>query len=325
MNRINNRWLGNMNQHGRVVVFAALFLTATCLLSAVCVSTASADANTPSLTKGGVYTYTVSPYYPTYAGQCTAYAWGRTYEKLGIKMLASKSPAANLWLTNGWKNKANGQYFAIGAKGQPKSNSIAVWGWIVNGKEVGGHVAFVENVNGNTVTFTESNWDTYKLANGNRGGGYDGYVKSYSLSKFETRPAKEGKYVIKGYIYLSDSPTLVRVTGTQKVYLIDTNGKKAWIPTANVFNSWGWNWNSIKDITQTEFNKYSSATPDKVVFKDGTFIKYNGEISIIENGKRRPFANWQAYLNHGGKQSPTVYDVTAAEYSLNPTGSTIYS
>ncbi len=194
--------VNNIKQPDKVVILAAVFLTATCLLSAVCVSIASADSDTPSLTKGEVYTYTANPFYPTYAGQCTAYAWGRTYEKLGIQMKADKYPDANLWLTNGWKNKATDQKFAIGAKGQPKSNSIAVWGWILDGKEVGGHVAFVENVNGNTVTFTESNWNTYKKTN--RGGGYDGDVKSYPLSNFETRAAKEGTYILKGYIYLTN-------------------------------------------------------------------------------------------------------------------------
>lgn len=289
---------------------------------------ASADENAPSLQKKEVYTYKESPFYPSLAGQCTAYAWGRAYEKLGIRMKASKYPSANLWLNYAWKNAATGEQFATGAKGQPKANSIAVWGRILNGKEVDGHVAFIENVNGNTVSFTESNWDTFKDTK--RGGGYDGYVKSRSISTFETRPAKEGTYVLKGYIYLTNSqptstPTLIRATATDKVYHIDTNGKKAWIPTANIFNSWGWDWNDIKDISQAELNKYPTATPNKIVFKDGTFIKYNNEISIIQNGKRCPFSNWQAYLNHGGKSSPKVYDVTAYEYSLNARGSTIYS
>jgi len=60
-----------------------------------------------------------------------------------------------------------------------------------------------------------------------------------------------GSYKLKGYIYLPiDSvPTLIRATGTDKVYHVDINNKKAWVPTANVFNSWKWNWNLIKDIS----------------------------------------------------------------------------
>jgi surface antigen len=292
------------------------------------VSTASADVNTPSLKERGVYTYKENPYDSSLAGQCTAYSWGRTYEKLGIQMKAAKYPAANLWLTNGWKNQATGQTFTIGAKGQPKANSIAVWGRILNGKEVDGHVAFVENVNGDTISFTESNWHTFSKLR--RGGGYDGYDIPLSISKFETRAAKEGTYVLKGYIYLTNSqptPTIIRVTGTDKVYHVDTNGKIAWIPTVNVFNYWGWDWNSIKDISQAEFNNYQLASPPIVVFKDGLFIQQTGgnEISLISGGARHPFASWNAYLQHGGKADQSnVKPVTASEYSLNGLGFTYY-
>lgn len=122
-------------------------------------------------------------------------------------------------------------------------------------------------------------------------------------------------------------PTLIRVTGTDKVYHVDTNGKIAWIPTANVFNSWGWNWNSIKDISQAEFNTYPLASPSIVVFKDGTFIKQNGgyEISLISGGARHPFASWDAFLRHGGAADQSnVKTVTPAEYTLNGLGSTYY-
>lgn len=114
------------------------------------------------------------------------------------------------------------------------------------------------------------------------------------------------------------------MTGATEVYHIDMNGYKAWVPSAKVFDSWKWDWNLIQSVTQTQFNSYPTAYPSKVVFNDGAFIRYNGQISIIQGGLRCAFANWQAYLNHGGYSNPKVDDVTASEYSLNAPGPIIY-
>lgn len=120
------------------------------------------------------------------------------------------------------------------------------------------------------------------------------------------------------------APVLIRVMGTTQVYHIDTNGHKAWIPTAKVFNSWGWDWNSITDVTQTQFNAYPDASPSKVVFKDGTFIKYGNDIAIIKNGQKCQFTNWQAYVNqHGSSDLNGVVPVDAFEWSLNGRGADI--
>lgn len=131
-------------------------------------------------------------------------------------------------------------------------------------------------------------------------------------------------YVVK---VPGDTPTLIRVVGTDPVYHIDTNKNKAWIPTANVFNSWGWSWNDIKEVSQAEFDTYPWASPSKIVFKDGTFLKQSGgyEISLISGGARHPFATWDAYLRYGGASDQSnVKTVTPEEYTLNGLGSTYY-
>ena len=81
-----------------------------------------------------------NPFYPAYHGQCTWYCWGRAYEKLGISLPYRGN--AGTWLG------------AASNKGTtPRENSIAVW---TGGAY--GHVAFVENVSGNNVYISESNF-----------------------------------------------------------------------------------------------------------------------------------------------------------------------
>lgn len=273
-----------------LVAVSALFL-----LSSVAVPTASATPFAPDLSNAGYKNPTNT--YPY--GQCTWFAWGRAYEH-GVTM-PHYGNAVN-WYNNIDYPKSS----------TPRSDSIAVW----SGNTYG-HVAYVERVDGDLVYINEANYNTYKK--GNTGGGYDGIYKTLTSTTMKAR----GSYKLKGYIYLpiDSAPTLIRVTGTDQVYHVDINNKKAWVPTANVFNSWKWDWNLIKAISQTQLNAYPDASPSKVVFKDGTFIRYDNDIAIIQGGQKCQFTNWQAYINHGG--SPTlkgVYPVDASEWSLNARG-----
>lgn len=130
-----------------------------------------------------------------YGGQCTAFAWGRANEKLGINFPARGNAAT-------WYNNAPGYQ-----KGStPQADAIAVW---TNGGL--GHVAYVERVNGSTVVFNEANWHRYKATNW--GGGYDGAPESLSTAAMQQR----GSYRLLGYIYLR--PAYVPPPTPQPVYL----------------------------------------------------------------------------------------------------------
>jgi hypothetical protein len=66
-------------------------------------------------------------------------------------------------------------------------------------------VAFVENVNGNRVAWTEANWNSFNSfasindpSNATWGGGFDGQVKSATIAQFETRTG----YTFLGYVYI---------------------------------------------------------------------------------------------------------------------------
>ncbi|MCI5137651.1 MAG: CHAP domain-containing protein, partial [Candidatus Electrothrix sp. AR1] len=137
-----------------------------------------------------------NPYYPTYGGQCTAFAWGRACEATGIQLQINGSPypSAKYWYLYG-PIEALG--LTMGSTIQ--DNSIAVWSG--DSSNTFGHVAYVERVEGDTVYFNEANVETY---NGSTfGGGYDGYEKNRSISSFENRGTGIGP--ILGYIYLSET------------------------------------------------------------------------------------------------------------------------
>ena len=86
--------------------------------------------------------YPLSPYNN---GNCTWYAYGRAYEAWGTDPgLGSAGDAGN------WYSWAANHGYSVGST--PKTGSIICWS---------NHVAFVENVSGDSVTFTESNYALY--------------------------------------------------------------------------------------------------------------------------------------------------------------------
>lgn len=119
-----------------------------------------------------------------YKGQCTWFTYGRTLEKLDVKLPnAFYGNAVEWWYDNITKN-----VFPYGE--EPKANSIAVW----SGGNLGyGHVAFVENVEGDTVYFNEGNFSIR--------GDYDQKLKSLSKESIK----KRGNLYLKGYIYVQEN------------------------------------------------------------------------------------------------------------------------
>ena len=92
------------------------------------------------------YVSSINPYLNVGNGvECTWYAWGRAYEKLGIRLNFGVGNAKD------WARLASGSY-AVDTV--PSPNSIMV----EDDGSVYGHVYFVENVVGSIVYVTEGNW-----------------------------------------------------------------------------------------------------------------------------------------------------------------------
>ncbi|MDN5494847.1 MAG: CHAP domain-containing protein [Lactococcus raffinolactis] len=123
-------------------------------------------------TTNDAYYFSYNPFYLFGYGMpnCTAYAWGKAYEILGSK------PDLSLGNANQWWGYNAGKY----ASGKtPRVGSVVCWGSPAGGGY--GHVAVVEEVNGDALTISESSWGgslfrTRKINKNNMGAGFQGYI-----------------------------------------------------------------------------------------------------------------------------------------------------
>ncbi len=111
-------------------------------------------------------------------GNCTCYAYGRSYENLGYDpQLCTR--AAGKWYAY---NKAEGRY-AYGD--EPALGAVAVW--TKSGGD--GHVAVVEIIDGDTIVTSESGWQTF-------------YFKTVTRSLLDSDLSASSAYSFQGYIYV---------------------------------------------------------------------------------------------------------------------------
>ncbi|QAT40891.1 SH3 domain-containing protein [Clostridium sp. JN-9] len=118
-----------------------------------------------------------------YKGQCTWFAYGRAKEKLGISLPSEFYGNAIDW----WYANLRDHVYNYGT--EPKPNSIVVW---YGGPRGYGHVAYVEDVIGDTVFFNEGNFQVR--------GNYEGHLKALSKEQIKNR----GNIFLKGYIYIGE-------------------------------------------------------------------------------------------------------------------------
>jgi surface antigen len=128
--------------------------------------------------------------------ECTRYAFGRTHEKMGTVLTFSQNYNRH---GGRWYDLVNNPDLEKGS--EPRSNSLAVWEYGEHG-----HVAFVEEVDGDKVIISEANWASPP------NGKYNG-TKEFTKESIKQR----GNYNIVGYIYL-EFPSI-------NVKILDENGK----------------------------------------------------------------------------------------------------
>lgn len=155
-----------------------------------------------------------------FGGQCTAFAWGRAYEKQGIKLTFIKNnyPSAYLWYKE-----------TTSPKGQiPMADSVAVWASQTGGT-TGQHVAYIESITGNhadntdPIVINEANFNsvqppqTYPW-----GGGYDGKLLNTLTRKSINGHLSSG---IAGYIYLNNKPLSISPSSGSRGTTFTFSGK----------------------------------------------------------------------------------------------------
>ncbi len=144
-------------------------------------------------------------------GGCVQWVKDRAKEKLGITLPATGSrPTGKYAALNYWTILPEQGYIKSAT---PRKDSLAVWDGGIGDYAGYGHVAFVEEVNGNQVYLSEGGY-----AGGNQGNGVNiGWWDANNLN----RP-KSGQTFL-GYIYLTNSPSLSGLSYTEiKTEFVDT-------------------------------------------------------------------------------------------------------
>ena len=162
-------------------------------------------------TNHGAYT-TLNPFYNNgYGGQCTAFAWGRALDRLGITITFNISYNRH---AKDWPDIITNPDITFGTS--PRKNSIAVWeGDAFNPY---GHVAYIEDVDGNDIYIDEANVVTSNATDW--GGGYDGFCKKFSIGDLNNRG--NGIGALRGYLYLNNPFT------NYYYWAFDTQGTEDW-------------------------------------------------------------------------------------------------
>lgn len=172
----------------KIVLAMCVFLIMSNCIPAYASATTYLNTGAPNF-NSSCYNSEMVANYKASVGQCVWYAWGRVYEKLGIKLPA---------MGNGkdWDDNAIKYGYSVGT--EPKANSVAVWNY-----EKYGHVAFVEAVNGDNIVISEMlgskvpypNYDINLAINT-----YQGFL-NYNSNQMSSGKYKNTKPV---YIYLTN-------------------------------------------------------------------------------------------------------------------------
>lgn len=183
------------------------------------------DAAAPNWYGGAYSTNDPFAWSNQYYGQCTWYAWGRAYERTGVSLNECTGNAAT------WYNAAQKAGRSVGST--PKANSIAVFGTSAGY----GHVGYVEAVNGNTVTLSESNNAAYgKVTTGyvnSLAEGITYYCGEHNFSASQLKNRYNGEWLI-GYIYLVKDPDPGSLSIYAKTtYYTDEDVTVSWNTPAN--------------------------------------------------------------------------------------------
>lgn len=174
---------------------------------------------------------------------CTCFAFGRAYEVLGYKPKLSYGDAST-WYDYNIKNGV----FKYGT--EPKAGAIACWKG--GNSEGDGHVAFIEKVEGSTITLSESAWSWRSDDE------IDYDMRIVEIEDYELNKLHGSRYIFQGYIYLyGDAPIVdkelwimdyavnVREGYTTTSKIIDTYPKGTSVNISEYKSSGGYFWGRV--------------------------------------------------------------------------------
>jgi hypothetical protein len=132
---------------------------------------------------------------------------------------------------------------------------------------------------------------------------WDGYTTTFaSITSSPTPTPAPAPSPISGV-------TLIRASNGVKVYAI-VNNKRHWIPTAEVFNSYGYNWNNVSVVNATQVNNYDRV---KLLRAEGDSKVYY----LTEKGYKRHIPTAEVFNSYGNRWEDVVI-VSSAEINSYP-------
>ena len=166
-------------QKSAFLTFILIITALSLIFSSIGITQKNKNVFTPRMTEPeytNVYYYDENIFYINGFGipNCTAYAWGRVYELLKTKPDLCTGNARD-W----YKYNKDNSIYAFGQT--PKLGAVACFD-----NEYGGHVAVVEEIDGDTITFSNSAYngesfyltyaDVYSGNPGQKGWKFQGYI-----------------------------------------------------------------------------------------------------------------------------------------------------
>lgn len=275
--------------------------------------------------------------YPNGNANCTAYVWQRTYDKLGISL-------------PGWGNAQDWYY---NAKNQgypvsdtPKADYIVVYGKTSNNASPG-HVAYVESVSGNKMTFSEGGYKggyhkgsmTWVKKGGYTDCGYGkgwsrqclGYINPKKGSSSTSKPTQKSPSVsVKGASSITNSSARIdftannpsRVTIKTVGVQIRKKGDSSWKTKSEAMNSSYVNASSVPMWwTVGSGKEVNMALSSGTTYEYRAYVVYNGNNYYSSTAS---FTTSGSHTHSWGSgtvvQSPTCYAPGFRKYTCSGCG-----
>ena len=242
------------------------------------------------------YYYADNPFYQSGYGlpNCTCYAWGRFWEIGGSRPTLSTRDA-ELW----WGNTADGY-----ERGQtPRLGAVACWrrGSVDTDDDGAGHVAIVESINGDTITTSNSAYNSTLF-----------YTKTLTKSDGWTW---NSDYVFQGFIYHpsvgQSSTTLEWIVGNRALKQSEMENNAAII--RNYLVNEGWTLNAIAGLLG---NMEHESTINPQRWQSGDYGNMSGGFGLVQWTPASKYIEWAGSdweTNHNKQLQRLIWEMNNNE------------
>ena len=229
-------------------------------------------------------------------GNCTCYAYGRSYENLGYKPSLCTGNAGTWYSYN-----ANNGFYSYGKT--PYLGAVAVW----SKSGASGHVAVVEVINGDTVITSESGWNSF-------------YFKTVTRSASNSNFSEYSSYNFLGFIYVCGENSGLEPPSNTWTSVSGNTVEVHWNGSANATSydvyvlKPPYNWEDIVCKTNTVYGPCSFT-----IDQNGDYVAF---VIAINGSNTSDYGNWSHFtISLPPPDAPTIEGTYPAYYSV---GDSVY-